>query len=202
MWFHFTVLPFILCFISFWPLGLTYFISSIPLYLFPFPPSFYVFCFGPLSLSHWSPSQLWKTAVSSWWISLTTSCGCRCPTCRSLMKDATSASCTLILLRKPTPTSLFWVGSPSHTYHMPSHVQPLFFRLTVATLPLLDLTDQAVVSAAGLLQLCQTLMLWRKRTLVELDYTHRRPGGGLTAFRRGWKRLLKLSVWLLRQNLD
>lgn len=59
MWFHFTVLPFILCFISFWPLGLTYFISSIPLYLFPFPPIFFCFLFcSTLSVSLVSLSAL------------------------------------------------------------------------------------------------------------------------------------------------
>lgn len=62
-----------------------------------------------VSVSHLSP-QLWRTAGSSWWISLTTNCGCLCPMCHSPMRDAMCASSTRILLKKPTQTSLSWVG--------------------------------------------------------------------------------------------
>lgn len=79
-----------------------------------------------LSLSHNVSPQLWRTAGSSWWISLTTNCGCLCPMCHSPMRDAMCASSTQILLRKPTQTSLSWVGVRVHvwtsrTYHTPHH---------------------------------------------------------------------------------
>lgn len=85
-----------------------------------------------LRLSPVSP-QLWRTAGSSWWISLTTNCGCLCPMCHFPMRDAMCASSTRILLRKPTQTSLSWVGvrvhvRPSHTYKSHSF-QFLFFSV-------------------------------------------------------------------------
>lgn len=84
-----------------------------------------VLCVLTVSVSHVSP-QLWRTAGSSWWISLTTNCACLCPMCHSPMKDAMCASSTQILLRKPTPTSLSWVGvrnahAHTHTSHPSSH---------------------------------------------------------------------------------
>lgn len=82
-----------------------------------------------VSVSHVSP-QLWRTAGSSWWISLTTNCGCLCPMCHSPTRDATCASSTRILLRKPTQTSLSWVGVRVHVWKAPTyHTLPytLFF---------------------------------------------------------------------------
>lgn len=86
-----------------------------------------VLCALTVSVSHVSP-QLWRTAGSSWWISLTTNCGCLCPMCHSPMRDAMCASSTQILLRKPSQTSLSWVGA--RVAHVnPSHVsRPVFTR--------------------------------------------------------------------------
>lgn len=72
-----------------------------------------------LSLFHVYLPQLWRTAGSSWSISPRTNCVYLCPMCHSRTRDATCASSTQILLRKPTQTSLWWVGvtvrvRPSH----------------------------------------------------------------------------------------
>lgn len=83
-----------------------------------------VLCILTVSVSHVSP-QLWRTAGSSWWISLTTNCGCLCPMCHSPMRDAMCASSTQILLRKPTQTSLSWVGVRVHVWTSHAHITPL-----------------------------------------------------------------------------
>lgn len=84
-----------------------------------------VLCILTVSASPVS-QQLWRTAGSSWWISLTTNCGCLCPMCHSPTRDAMCASSTQILLRKPMQTSLSWVGVRVHVwtseaYHTPRH---------------------------------------------------------------------------------
>lgn len=108
------------------------------LHHFPFPPPVPllshpmsrvcvpVLCILTVSVSHVSP-QLSRTAGSSWWISLTTNCGCLCPMCHSPMRDAMCASSTQILLRKPTQTSLSWVGVRTHVWTSRAHTLLLYF---------------------------------------------------------------------------